>query len=238
MDEAVTGERGARWRTYILALVITGALFGTALYASNYLNDKRLAEIRATQDNISIDILSLETQFELLAEHSCRDITENSALSRELRPLAERLSYMEEQRAVDDEELLRLKRYYSLLQIKDFLLMQRISAKCGLKPVFILYFYSNKGGCAECEEQGYVLSELAAEYPQLRIYSFDYNLDVSALQTLISIQNIENELPALVIKGNAYYGFKNEEDIKDILPEIRALERTKTKNASTTDSEY
>ncbi len=67
MDGVVGGTRSVRWQTYVLALVITGAIFGTALYVSNYLNDRRLAEIRATQDNISIDILSLETQFELLA---------------------------------------------------------------------------------------------------------------------------------------------------------------------------
>lgn len=237
MDEVVGGTRSARWQTYVLALVITGAIFGTALYVSNYLNDRRLAEIRATQDNISIDILSLETQFELLAEHSCRDIAENSVLSRELRPLAERLSFMEEQRSIDDEELLRLKRYYSLLQIKDLLLMQRVATKCDLNPVFILYFYSNEGDCPECEEQGYVLTALSEEYPQLRIYSFDYNLDVSALQTLISIQEINKALPALVIKGNTYYGFKDVDDIKEILPEIAKLERAKTQNASSTEEE-
>lgn len=236
-QDSLSGSRSAQWQTYIVALVITASIFGTAIYVSNYLNSKRLAEIRATQDNISIDILSLETQFELLAEHSCRDIAENSVLSRELRPLAERLSFMEEQRSIDDEELLRLKRYYSLLQIKDLLLMQRVAAKCDLNPVFILYFYSNQGDCPDCAEQGYALTELSEEYPQLRIYSFDYDLDVSALQTLISIQEIEKTLPALVIKGQPYYGFKNAEDIKKILPEIQKLERAKTQNASSTKSD-
>lgn len=232
----VGGTRGAHWQTYAVALAITAAIFGTALYVSNYLNNRRLADIRATQDNISIDILSLETQFDLLAEHSCRDIAENSVLSRELRPLAERLSYMEAQRSVDDEELLRLKRFYSLLQIKDLLLMQRVSGKCGLKPVVILYFYSNKGDCDDCEKQGYVLTALAETYPQLRIYSFDYNLDVSALQTLVSIHNLENTLPALVIKNDTYYGFSDRETIETILPELADMEKARVKSeaASTT----
>src|SRR3989344_2788417 len=139
--EPVADVRTARWGSYLVAFLITALIFATALYASNYFNNLRVADIQATQDNISIDILSLETQFDLLAEHSCPDISENSVLSREIQPLASRLSYLETQPGVNQDELTRLKRYYSLLQIKDLLLMQRVADKCKLQPVFILYFY-------------------------------------------------------------------------------------------------
>ncbi|TSC62131.1 MAG: Uncharacterized protein Athens041674_573, partial [Parcubacteria group bacterium Athens0416_74] len=214
MEDPVVETRSARWSSYIVAFVITALIFATALYVSNYFNNRRIADIQATQDNISIDILSLETQFELLAEHACRDITENSVLSSEIRPLASRLSYLELQPGVDENELDRLKRYYSLLQIKDLMLMQEVTQKCrNIDPVFILYFYSNKGDCDDCEQQGYVLTGLNERYPQLRIYSFDYNLDLAALQTLIDINNVRGAVPALVINGQAYYGFKTMDDI-------------------------
>lgn len=216
-------ESGIRWRLYAIAFVITAVIFSTALFISNYFNNLRAAEIRAAQDNISIDILSIETQFDLLAEHSCRDITESSVLSTELRSIADRLSYLESQTGVDEEELAQLKRYYSLLQIKDFILMQRVSEKCGLEPVFILYFYSNRGDCEDCEEQGYVLTELAQEYPRLRVYSFDYNLDLSPLRTLLQINDVEARLPALIIKGEKYYGLQDTEAIMSILPELPNL---------------
>src|SRR3989338_8620922 len=116
-EEPMVNLRTARWATYVVAFLITAFMFATALYASNYFNDRRIAIVQATQDNISIDILSLETQFDLLAEHSGQDISENSVLSRELQPLASRLSYLETQSGVDQDELARLKRYYSLLQI-------------------------------------------------------------------------------------------------------------------------
>ncbi|OGG70462.1 hypothetical protein A3F27_03535 [Candidatus Kaiserbacteria bacterium RIFCSPHIGHO2_12_FULL_53_13] len=225
MENPIVGARRADWRSYAVALVITTAIFATALYASNYFNERRIAEIRTTQDNISIDILSLETQFDLLAEHSCRDISENSVLSKEIRPLAERLSYLETQRSVDESELLRLKRYYSLLQIKDLLLMKKVATKCSLKPVFILYFYSNEGDCKDCENQGYALTALSEKYPQLRIYSFDYNLDISALQTLLSINDVENKLPALSINDKMYYGFRNIQDIEKVLPQLATLDK-------------
>lgn len=223
MEEYSVNTRGARTRSYVVAFLITALLFATALYASEYFNSRRVADIQTTQDNISIDILSLETQFDLLAEHSCQDISENSVLSSEIQPLAQRLSYLEGQQSVDKQEVLRLKRYYSLLEIKDYLLMQQVAQKCALKPVFILYFYSNAGDCEDCEAQGYALTGLSEKYPPLRVYSFDYNLGLSALQTLIDIHDVKDELPALVINGKTYYGLHTMEDIEKILPQLATL---------------
>jgi hypothetical protein len=214
-----------------MTFVITSAIFATAFGANAYFDNRRTADIRSTADNISIDILSLETQFDLLAEHSCKDISENSVLSRELAPLGTRLSYMETQTSINDSELQRLKRYYSLLQIKDLLLMKKVADKCTLKPIFILYFYSNAGDCKDCEQQGYALTALAEQYPQLRIYSFDYNLDLSALKTLVSINKVSAHLPALVINETVYPGFQSVQDIEKILPILKTL---KTATSTTT----
>lgn len=231
--QEVVNNRGARWASYLIAFLITALIFATALYASNYFNNARVNDIRATQDDISTDILSIETQFDLLQEHSCSDVAENTILPSELQTLANQLSYMESQSSTKPTELARLKRLYSLLEIKDYLLMKQIASKCNLKPVFILYFYSNKGDCADCEKQGYVLTALAQAYPKLRIYSFDYNLDVSALKALISIDDIENRLPALVINGKAYYGYHDVAAIETILPELATLQKAATSTAAT-----
>ena len=224
MESPVANPRTARWQTYLFAFVITAALFATAFYVSTFFNNQRIAEIRDTQDDISTDILSLETQFDLLQERSCQDITENSIQPASLRQLASQLSYMEAQNS-SPTEVTRLKRLYSLMEIKDYLLMKQISAKCNLKPVFILYFYSNKGDCRDCESQGYVLTSLAEQYPQVRIYSFDYNLDVTGLQTLIDVEGVQNRLPALVINGDTYYGLQNVSDIEKILPQLASLKQ-------------
>jgi hypothetical protein len=233
-QDPIIATRDVRWSTYLIAFLITAFIFATALFASSYFNSRRVADVRATQDEISTDILSLETQFDLLQEHSCTDVAENSILPSALQTLANRLSYMESQGGSSNQaEVTRLKRLYSLLEIKDYLLMKQVAGKCNLKPVFILYFYSNKGDCTDCEKQGYVLTGLSQQYPQLRTYSFDYNLDVSALQTLIAIENIRSDLPALLINGKAYYGFQDQEQIEKILPELKNLEKaTSTKETA------
>lgn len=228
MKDPVVNSHRARWGNYLIAFAITALIFATALYASNYFNNRRIADIRATQDDISTDILSLQTQFDLLQEHSCADIAENTILPSALQTLANQLSYMEEQGSSNQDEIVRLKRLYSLLEIKDYLLMKQLATRCGLKPVFILYFYSNQGDCDDCEKQGYALTALARNYPQLRIYSFDYNLDVTALKTLISIDKVENKMPALVINGNVYYGYQSVADIEKILPQLSTLKKAAT----------
>lgn len=226
----------ADWKKYLIAFLITSIIFGTALYVSTRFNERRIEAIRSIEERISTDILSLETQFDLLEELSCKDIEKNPVLTRELSNLAERLDYTENQLGTENPEVIRLKKSYSLLLIKDSILMNRISEQCDIQPIFIFYFYSNTGDCEECRRQGYVLTDLQREYPQLRIYAFDYNLDLSALTTLRSIYGIEGEkLPALVINGKVYYGLKTQDQIETIVPEITALrEMSASSTASTT----
>ena len=213
------------WKKYIFSFLITGAIFATSLFASNYFNQKKLNEIKNIESRIAVDILASETQFSLLEELSCRDIG-NSFLSQELASLGEKLSYTENARGADDEEVINLKKYYSLLQTKDYLLMNKIREKCGTRTLSVIYFYSNEDGqCADCEKEGYVLTRLREEYPELRVYSFDYNLDLSVLQTLISIYGIERQLPAILVNDKTHYGFKSVDDIKNIIPALKELDK-------------
>jgi len=222
-------EKSVDYRKYIFSFIITAIIFATAIYLSNIFGQKKLEEIRNIQDKISIDILSSETQFALLEESSCSDIGTGS-LSSELGSLENKLSYTETQRGTEDSEVQTLKRYYSLLEIKDYLLMNKISEKCKRTPLSVIYFYSNSEKCSDCQKEGYVLTKLRETYPDLRVYSFDYDMDLSAVKTLISINKIKDDLPAIVINGRVYYGFQSVEDIEKIVPELakmKALEANK-----------
>ncbi len=212
-------------KKYILVFVITALIFATAIYISNYFDKKKIDSIRSIQDKIAIDILSSETQFSLLEETQCIDVSGGSALSQELGNLEEKLASTENDRGTDNPEIMTLKRYYSLLQIKDYVLMQKIGQKCKKMPVSIIYFYSTDAQCPECEREGYVLTHLREKYPELRVYSFDYNLDLSAVKTLISINKVQNKLPALIIGNKTYYGFQSVESLENI-PELKALKDT------------
>ncbi len=226
-------QNSISWKKYIFSFIITAIIFATALMLSNYFSKKKLDEIKSIQDKIAIDILSSETQFSLLEESSCKDIG-TGTLSTELGSLEDKLAYTENQRGHDDAEVQSLKRYYSLLEIKDYLLMTKINEKCKNSPISIIYFYSTDDNCSDCEKEGYVLTHLRETYPDLRVYSFDYDLDLTAVKTLISINKVKKDLPALIIKENTYYGFKNIEDLEKILPELIKMKLEQEKSATTT----
>jgi hypothetical protein len=219
-------------KKYLSVFIITVAIFTGALLLSNYFNNRRLANIRSITDSISIDILSSETQFSLLSEVSCKDI-DTTILSQELNSLAEKITYSE-QNLTDIDQLTYLKKYYSLLEIKDYLLMQKAQERCDLDPVSILYFYSTKEKCPACETQGYILSALRDKYPQLRVYSFDYNLDLSAIRTMIALYKVPPELPIVVINGKPYKAFENLEQLESFLPELKTIATTTATTTKTT----
>src|SRR3989344_8573717 len=171
-------------RKYIVAFVITAFIVGTAVFVSNGLADKKLENVRDIENRVALDILSSETQFALLAETACRDIGPGF-LSQELGPLGEKLTYAENQNEFNTEDVEGLKRSYFLLEIKDYLLMKRLTERCNIRPTFILYFCSTSVRCDDCEKMGSVLTALRDKYPDLRVYSFDYFYDLGAISTLV-----------------------------------------------------
>lgn len=207
-------------KKYIFTLAITTAIFATAFFASTYFSNKRVENVKSIQDNIAIDILSSETQFDLLKEVPCSNVN-GSILSLELSTLGDKLSHTENERGSKDDDIIYLKKYYSLLEIKDYILSKKLVEKCGAakKPVFIMYFYSNKGSCPQCEKTGYVLTRLKELYPELRVYSFDYDLDLAAIDSLKTIYRVGNALPALVIEDKTYVGFQTLEQLDALLPD-------------------
>lgn len=220
-------------RKYTFTFFVTVTIFATAFFASTFFSNKRVENVKFIQDNIAIDILSSETQFDLLKEVPCQNVSD-SMLSPELNELGDRLSHTENDRGENDDDVMYLKKYYSLLQVKDYLLSKKLADKCGAvkKQVFIIYFYSNRGDCPECQREGYVLTRLKEKYPDLRVYSFDYNLPLSVVDSLRAIYRITNVLPALVIEDKTYTGYKSVEDLEMLLPDT-LKEATTTAATST-----
>jgi hypothetical protein len=206
-------------RNALIALGITVALTGTILLAVGYLNQQRIDELRTIEDQLATDTLSIETQFALLAEAPCEDLASGTGLSQEVGGIGDRLAFAEERLGSNDPEVVRLKERYTLLQIRDYLLTKRIERTCGSDQVIALYFYSNvQGECTDCDRAGYALSYLRQTYPALKVYSFDYHLDLAALRTLISVEKIQPEFPAFVIEDKNHYGFTTLEEFEDAFP--------------------
>lgn len=220
---------------YMVAFVITAVVFFGAFLLANEFNNQRIDNIKSVEDKISMDILSSDTEFALLRDASCKQLSD-SILSQELNELATKLDFMESQLGAENSQVLALKESYSLLQIKDYLLMEQLTERCDIKPVSILYFYSNEQACTDCEKQAEVLSYLRQQYPLLRVYAFDYNLNLSAIDTLIKLNHVKDQFPALVIGDNVYYGFTPIEKIQQIIPNLASLTGATSTATSTISS--
>jgi hypothetical protein len=224
-------------RNVILSLIITAALIGTVVYAINYLNRQRVEQLSDLQSQLATDTLSVETQFALLEEAPCEDISEGNTLSQEVSTLGDQLSATEAQLGSKNEQVVELKKQYTLLQIRDYLLTQRVSQQCGVKPTVVLYFYSNTpNSCEDCDRAAYALSYLHQENPQLHVYSFDYDLDLGALKTLIALEKVQPNFPAFVIDGKRSYGFTTLDDFETLFPKDFFASSTASTTATSTKS--
>ncbi len=224
-------------KTYIFTFFITIAIFLVALWASTFITRQKTAQLKADEDRIAINILSLETEYQLLNDSSCKSFNRES-LRKELDNLSSRLQFLESQVGYDNPEVFRLKRYYSLLQIKDYLLTKKMSGECNLDTVFVLYFYANKD-CPDCLTQDYLLRAVRSLYPQVEVYNFDYYLDLGAVKTLITLHNIPAAPPVIDINGKAYATFPDLQSLRNIIDAelpVATSTATTTKNNSSATS--
>lgn len=224
-------QNNFEWFKYIVTFVITAGIFITVFYVTKIVNERKLTEIKSIQDKIAIDLLSSETQFSLLKRSTCTQ-DGSSLLAPEIGSLGERLSFMESQLGTDNPDVIGLKKYYSLLQMKDYMLGLELSQKCDFKPIYVVYFYKND--CTDCEKQGYALTALREKYPEFRVYSFDTDLDLSAIATLKTIYKVSDTLPVLVINEKPYTGFQSIETIEKLIPDLKkSLEKVDVKKPAT-----
>ncbi len=219
------------WKNYIMALAITVGIFAAVIFLSRIVTDQKIKVMQDAQDAIALDIASSETQFSLLSELSCKNISAAS-LSKELVSMEARINYAEANKLTSKDDLIKLKKSYFLLEIKDFLLLRKITERCGTIAVPIIYIYTTD--CSECVKQGYVLKVLREKYAPIRVYSFDYNVDLSALHALLSIYDVKgDEFPVMIIGDKTYTGFKSLDSMEKSVPDIaRVVTQQKAKEAA------
>ena len=225
---------------YFIALLITSGLFLGAFWLSNSLNNQKIDTINAMRDKIAADILSTETRYSLLGETSCSYLVDNpdfeTGLTDELSTLAGRLKFIESDLGTNNEDVITIERQYTILEIKDYILVQELSHRCNEQIRYILYFYNDN--CPECGNQAIVLDKLHELYPDVRVYWLNKDLDDPAMQTLVSIFHIKTA-PSMVVNDKVYTGFQGLDDITKILPKLKTPPKAPaaaTTTATSTDS--
>lgn len=218
MEEQKRGGKGRISKSkYIMVFVLTTLIFIIGLVLGNYISSSKLKNIQNLEQELRTDTMSLEIEYLMLAESPCRQANSTS-LTDLLYKTAKRLDYMERELGKKNEDVLRLKEYYSLLELKHWLLQKKEIEKCNSSRNIILYFYSNLEDCDACEEQGFILDYLREKREGLSIYSFDTNINNLAINTLKRLYKIENEkAPIVIVNDNYVKGFRSKNEIESVL---------------------
>ncbi len=203
---------------YFAVLLLTIIIFASGILLGNYISGEKAEQLNEVQENIKLRTLGAETQFQLMTMDPCQFIN-STPLTQDLYELSEKLDHLETLMGKDSDQVKRLKERYSILEIRHWLYTKKTNEECGTNHTPILYFYSNQGDCAKCEEQGYVLTYLRRKYPNLRVYSFDIHMENPALNTVKDIYDVRQP-PTLIVGSRVYREFQTRNDMEKILGKV------------------
>jgi hypothetical protein len=117
----------------------------------------------------------------------------------------------------NDYSYLSGKRRVNRWEVTHFSMLSKVKKKCDLNHTILLYFYGECSKNKQCNEQGLELDKLhTATGGNMSIFSFDYDLNTSAVNSLMQLYNV-TALPCVVIEGNTQCGFIKEDDLISLL---------------------
>lgn len=193
----------------IIVLLITIIVFSLGIMLGNYNSNKKVNKVMDISEELQIDTLGVEVEFAILEENICAN-NDVLFLTKNLFDLSEKLGYMENTLGSDNKRVIEMKNYYFILEAKHWLLAKKRIKTCftneqeEMNKTIILYFYSNKGDCPQCQQQGAVISYLHKLYAGMKVYSFDTNSESPVVGVLKQLYGIGNETPTLVINDEVY----------------------------------
>ncbi len=196
----------------VLSAIMSIVIFAVGFLLGAQLFQSKISQLQATQDELQVDTISLEIESQLLSESPCSSAS-LVELAKRMEQLGPKIDFLEKQSRT--EELVNLKKYYSLLEIKHWLAIRNTNKNCNADFVPILYFYSNSE-CDGCAEQGVALLHQKTINPKLMIYSFDVDLDLSAVK-ILKTENKIAAVPTVVIAGKKYEGLQDANRLTAVL---------------------
>ena len=109
-----------------------------------------------------------------------------------------------------------IKREYSVISIRAWILNSAIKEKCKENAASVLYFYSVP--CEECLKQGDVFDDLISNYfnYKLRVFVLDTGVDEPMVKILKETYQI-NSTPSFVMGNKTYQGFMDKEQLKKLI---------------------
>ncbi|MFH1823219.1 MAG: hypothetical protein ABH817_00675 [archaeon] len=203
----------------IAALAITVIVFIIGVFIGQLLTESKTNTLENIQTSLALELTELQLQAEVLEQNPCESDEALKRLGGRLDSVAEQLETLENQLGKTDKRVIELKKPYTLLLVRHYLLYQKRVDYCLENPTLLLFFLSNEGTLRELSEnQGFILKYLQGVYgyDKLKVYAIDTGLDLAIVTTLKELYKV-TEVPTLVINKKTYSGFKTQEQIESAI---------------------
>ncbi len=214
-------ERNTDWGVVVVAVILTATVMAGIFYLGNMLSDEKITSIEQDLKSFSIERDSQDLTRRLaenLPEENCKAL--NVAIEQTVQDVTElqdKVAQYEESRKLQTAEFTSLKKQYMNLLIQYWLTVKKVEENCDSETTTVLYLYANDPQCPRCDDQGTILTHYRQQYGEkLLVFPLDSTLNMRPINLLISSFNI-TEYPGLIIEGDVYQGFKDRDDLGNIL---------------------
>ncbi len=186
------------WKRYVLAVIIGTAIFVTGFLITYFISYGEYLRVSNIQGELSYRIFQDKLKYSFFKEDIC-SIDYYSKITEDLAFQGQLINDLESKLGKNDEAVLFRKQFYTLVEIEHFELIRDLNRKCDYNVTVLLFFYSNtKEDLDESERVGNILGVVSQRNPDVKIYSFDINLD-SELVTLLKEKYQVEKSPTVVV---------------------------------------
>ena len=192
-------KRELDWNRIILAFLIANLLFFIGIGIGYFVREIMEKTTITFQQQISNEYVSLETLSMLEKDFPCSSFSLDKS-SEKLDYIGSLIDSLEIKKGVNDKGVLEIKKFYTILEARHYVLIKERNLKCNENFSTIIYLYSNKKECKlEVDKISFILSYLIKQYPNLKVYSFDLNLDSEIINFFKSKYKIKNECYSVIL---------------------------------------
>ncbi|MEM2956332.1 MAG: hypothetical protein QW041_02045 [Candidatus Pacearchaeota archaeon] len=214
MKQISKEERKVDWIKIIAAFALSCLIFIAGIALGTLITKDKVESIVTLEKEARLELETLSLEEKLFEQNPCID---PSHLSKKLDDLGTKLTYLESQYSKNSKEIMDLKKPYTLLELRHYFALKNMIEKCNYNYTLILFFYSNSPENIKIsEEQGFVLDYLKKKFGNVKIYSFDSDLDLDIIKLMKEMYGL-TIIPSIVINDKVYAGFHSKEELEKLL---------------------
>lgn len=204
-------------RPYLVAGTVSFVIFAVGFLLGSIMINLQMEDLKLEMDKNELELRNIQLEMVFL------DMMKNDSICPYLK---ERIGYIDRKAwelgnklvtpdVLNEKYFDIIKRRYSISLIEDWLFSKELGSRCETNRLNVLYFFEIDSD--SCKSEGYILDYLVQkdEGNNLHIFSIDKNLDEPVIQIIVSSYNITS-VPAIVVNGKKYEGFKTKDELTSI----------------------